>query len=85
MNSLSFIGNCKCTVLQLTPFASMVLRKDDSLSERDDKWLTQVKREPYLLHVKDNLVDFEKEQAIMPLQGSSHTPKVFQSTINKYI
>ena len=36
---------------------------DDSPSEGDDKWLTRVKREPYLLHVKDTLVDFEKEQA----------------------
>ena len=34
---------------------------DDSPSEGDDKWLTRVKREPYFLHVKDTLVDFEKE------------------------
>ena len=36
---------------------------DDSPSEGEDKRLTRVKREPYLLHVKDTLVDFEKEQA----------------------
>ena len=36
-------------------------RRHFSPSEGDDKWLTRVKREPYLLHVKDTLVDFEKE------------------------
>ena len=34
---------------------------DDNPLEGDNEWLTCVKREPYLLHVKDTLVDFEKE------------------------
>lgn len=41
-------------------FASFVLRDDDRLSEGYDKWLTCVKRETYLLHIKDTHVDFEK-------------------------
>ena len=36
------------------------LENDDGPSEEDDKWLTRVKRESYLLHVKDTLVDFEQ-------------------------
>ena len=44
----------------MTPFVSMVLRNDNSLTEGDDKWLTRVKREQYLLHVKDTFVDFRK-------------------------
>ena len=55
-----------------------------------------VKREQYLLHVKDTLVDFEKKSRLLPLQGSTHTHKVerdyiscnnffSQSTINKYV
>ena len=38
---------------------SMVSKNDDSPSDGDDKWLTCVKREPYLLHVKDTLVHFK--------------------------
>ena len=41
----------------------MVLRNDDSPLEGNNKWLTCVKRELYLLHVKDTIVNFEKEQA----------------------
>ena len=32
-----------------------LMGNDDSPSEGEDKWLTRVKREPYLLHVKDTL------------------------------
>ena len=39
------------------------LWNDDSPSEEDKKWLIRVMSEPYLLHVKDTLADFEKEQA----------------------
>ena len=69
----------------LTPFASMVLRE----------WLTRVKREPYLLHVKDTLVAFEKEQANAATRQHSRPQSgkgliqveklVSQSTINKYV
>ena len=45
---------------------------DDSPSEGDDKWLTRVKREPYLLHVKDTLVDFEKKQVNAATRQHSH-------------
>ena len=56
----------------LTPFAIKILRNDDSPSEVDDKWLTRVKREPYLLHVKYTFVDFEKEQAYAATGQHSH-------------
>ena len=45
---------------------------DDSPSEKDDKWLTRDKREPYILHVKDILVDFEKEHANASTRQHSH-------------
>ena len=44
----------------------------DSHWEGDDKWLTGVKRKQYLLHVKDTLVDFEKEQANVATKQHSH-------------
>lgn len=39
----------------VTPFASMELRNNASPSEGDEKWLTRVKKKPYLLHIKDTL------------------------------
>ena len=62
--------------IYFTPFASMVLRNDDSPSEGDDKWLTRVKREPYFLQVKDIFIDFEKEQANAVTRQYTRTRKV---------
>ena len=45
------------------------------------QWLTNVKREQYLLHVKDNLVDSEKEQVYAPLQGRTRKVVVFCYTL----
>ena len=50
----------------------MVLRNDNSPSDGDDKWQTRVKREPYLLHLKDTRVDFGKEQARAATRQHSH-------------
>lgn len=47
----------------MTPFASMVPRNDDGPSDGNDKGLSRVKREQYLVHVKYSLVDFVKEEA----------------------
>ena len=33
----------------------MVFLNNDSMSEEDDRWLSRVKREQYILHVKDTL------------------------------
>ena len=55
-----------------TPFASMVLRNDNSTSEGDNKWLTHIKREPHILHIKDTLVDFEKGQANAAIRQHLH-------------
>ena len=53
----------------------MVLRNNESPSEGDDEWPTHVKREPYLLDVKDTLVDFKKSR-LMWQQGSTRTRKM---------
>ena len=50
----------------------MVLRNYDSPTEGDGKWLARVKIEQLLLHVKDTLVDYEKEQANAATMQHSH-------------
>ena len=49
----------------------MVLRHDDSPSDKDDRF-TRVKRQPYPLHVKDTHVDFEKDQTNAASKQHSH-------------